>query len=221
MPLHKLPPRQDLVEGVYLALSEAITDGALSPGERLTQEDIARQLAVSRSPVLQALRLLKKDGLIQDAPGRGVLVAPLDPEDVQKLYDVRGALDLLATRRAVERGAKITPELLSAGRRAAASAADFKPVVAADLAFHFAIYEASGNELITESAQRHWMHLRRVMGARHQHQPAGSRIWDEHQAMAEAINRGDLNAALAHTEQHIQRARRELVQQLTGAKAAA
>ena len=201
-------------------MREAITDGALAPGERLTQEDIARQLAVSRSPVLQAMRMLKMDGLIQDAPGRGVLVTPLNPDDVHKLYDVRGALDLLATRRAIERGAQITPELLATGRRAAC-ASDFKPMVDADLAFHFAIYEASGNELITESAQRHWMHLRRVMGARHQHHPVGPQIWDEHQAMAEAINRGDVDAALAHTEQHIQRARQDLVQQLRRAEAAA
>ncbi len=76
--LVKLQSAPDLVERVYRALLDAISDGSLAPGERLTQEDIAEQLAVSRQPVLQALRLLKKDGLVHDAPGRGVLVAPLD-----------------------------------------------------------------------------------------------------------------------------------------------
>jgi hypothetical protein len=51
------------------ALLDAISDGSLAPGERITQEDIAEQLAVSRQPVLQALRLLKKDGFVLDAPG--------------------------------------------------------------------------------------------------------------------------------------------------------
>ena len=63
--LVKLQPAPDLVDRVYRALLDAISDGSLAPGERLTQEDIAAQLAVSRQPVLQALRLLKKDGLVR------------------------------------------------------------------------------------------------------------------------------------------------------------
>ncbi len=70
----------DLVDQVYRALLDAISSGSLAPGERITQEDLARRLAVSRQPVLQALRLLKKDGFVLDAPGRGLLVAPLDAE---------------------------------------------------------------------------------------------------------------------------------------------
>ena len=72
--LLKLDSAPDLVERVYGALLDAIVEGSLAPGTRLTQEEIARQLAVSRQPVLQALRLLKADGLVLDAPGRGLLV---------------------------------------------------------------------------------------------------------------------------------------------------
>ena len=81
----------DLVDQVYRALLGAISSGSLAPGERITQEDIAQRLSVSRQPVLQALRLLKKDGFVLDAPGRGVLVAPLDAEWMRKVYQVRGA----------------------------------------------------------------------------------------------------------------------------------
>ena len=76
--LAKLDAAPDLVDRVYGSLLDAILDGSLAAGARLTQEEIARQLAVSRQPVLQALRLLKADGLVLDAPGRGVLVTPLD-----------------------------------------------------------------------------------------------------------------------------------------------
>ena len=75
-----------------------LSDKAARKEFGLTQEEIADQLRVSRSPVLQALRLLKKDGLIEDAPGRGVQVAPLDPAWVAHLYQVRGALDALAAK---------------------------------------------------------------------------------------------------------------------------
>lgn len=96
--LLQLASTPDLVDRVYRSLLDAISDGSLAPGQRLTQEDIAQQLAVSRQPVLQALRLLKKDGFVQDAPGRGLQVAPLDPSAIHQIYEVRGALDALAAR---------------------------------------------------------------------------------------------------------------------------
>ena len=108
--LVKLQPAPDLVERVYRALLDAISDGSLAPGARLTQEDIAARLAVSRQPVLQALRLLKKDGLVLDAPGRGVLVAPLDAAWIAQVYEVRGALDALAARLAAGRRAVLDPQ---------------------------------------------------------------------------------------------------------------
>ena len=80
--LLKLSPAPDLVEQAYRALVGAISSGARAPGARLTQEDLAARLAVSRQPVLQALRLLKADGLVQDAPGRGLQVAPLDAHGI-------------------------------------------------------------------------------------------------------------------------------------------
>ena len=70
--LIKIESSPDLVDQVYRSLLDAISDGSLAPGERIMQEDIAAQLSVSRQPVLQALRLLKKDGFVLDAPGRGV-----------------------------------------------------------------------------------------------------------------------------------------------------
>jgi DNA-binding GntR family transcriptional regulator len=62
--LIELESTPDRVEQVWRALLDAICDGSLAPGTRLTQEEIAEQLAVSRQPVLQALRLLKKDGFV-------------------------------------------------------------------------------------------------------------------------------------------------------------
>ena len=96
--LLELQATPDLVERVYGAVLDAISDGSLPPGQRITQEDLARQLAVSRQPVLQALRQLKTDGFVQDAPGRGLMVAPLDARWMRNVYQVRGALDRLAAQ---------------------------------------------------------------------------------------------------------------------------
>ena len=211
--LARLPSRTDYVEEVYRVLLDAISDGSLAPGARLTQEEIAEQLSVSRSPVLQALRLLKKDGLVQDAPGRGLLVTPLDPQAIGKLYEVRGALDALAARLAATRGARIDPALIAAGRRASRGT-DVKAMIDADAEFHHALYEASGNPLIALSAQTHWVHLRRVMGAVLQASGSRDAIWDEHQAIAEAVKAGDAALAAQLVEQHTDNARRNLLERL-------
>lgn len=211
--LTKIPVRQDFVDEVYKTLLDAISDGSLAPGERITQEQIAEQLNVSRSPVLQALRLLKKDGLVHDAPGRGILIAPLDPEWIGHLYQIRGALDTLAARLAAEKKHAIPPEIIAAGRKAARGK-DVKAMIDADIAFHTAIYRASGNPLIVETTQLHWVHLRRVMGAVLRSSKQRQAIWDEHEEISKAIARGDAKLAARLTEEHAYIARESLISHL-------
>jgi len=198
----KMPARTNFVDEVYKVLLDAICDGTLKPGTRITQEEIAEQLDVSRSPVLQALRLLKKDGFIQDAPGRGVQITPLEASWIGSLYEVRGALDSLAAKLAAQHKARISPALLAAGVKATRSG-DLQALIDADLAFHTAIYRASGNPLIEASAHTHWAHLRRVMGAVHQVSDTRSTLWEEHAAIAQAIGAGDVALAVSLSENHI------------------
>lgn len=216
MPAHlvKLQAAPDLVDQAYLALLDAISDGSLPPGARITQEDLAERLQVSRQPVLQAFRLLKKDGLLLDAPGRGLLVAPLDAEWIGHVYQVRGALDALAAGLAAERRHVLDARLLEHGRRAA-SGRDIKAMIEADTAFHNAIYTGSGNPLIERSAQLHWVHLRRVMGAVLQVSHQRETIWDEHEAIADAIAAGDATLATRLVEHHGRQACENLLARLS------
>jgi DNA-binding GntR family transcriptional regulator len=211
--LLQLEATPDLVDRVYRSLLDAISDGSLAPGERLTQEEIAQQLAVSRQPVLQALRLLKKDGFVQDAPGRGLQVAPLDAQAIRQIYQVRGALDALAARLAAQRRFRIDPQLMEVGR-AAARSDNVAAMIEADLAFHRALYEAAGNPLIGESAQLHWRHLKRVMGAVLQEMHQRDAVWDEHQAIADAIAAGDAEGAARLIEEHSLQASQVLAERL-------
>jgi DNA-binding GntR family transcriptional regulator len=211
--LLQLEAAPDLVDRVYRTLSDAISDGSLAPGQRITQEDIAQQLAVSRQPVLQALRLLKKDGFVQDAPGRGLQVAALDAGWIRNVYQVRGALDALAARLAARRRFRIDPAILEEGRRAVRGD-DVKAMIDADLAFHAALYQAAGNPLIEQSAQLHWRHLRRVMGAVLQQLGQREAVWDEHEAIARAIAAGDGDTAARLIEEHSAHASDNLAERL-------
>ncbi len=191
----------DLVDQVYAALLGAINDGTLKPGERITQEEIAERFAVSRQPVLQALRALKRDGFVEDAPGRGVQVIRFDASWIKKVYEVRGALDTLAARLAAANRYQIDPALIKRGRKAAAGK-DMKAMIEADMKFHWAIYEGSENPLIEQSARIHWGHVWRVMGAVLQPSEVRQTVWDEHEAISRAIAAGKGELAVALLGEH-------------------
>ena len=207
--LHRLELAPDLVDRVYRSLLDAVSDGTLAPGARITQEDLAAQFAVSRQPVLQALRLLKKDGLVIDAPGRGLQVAPLDAQWLAKVYQVRAALDALAARLACAAGHAYDAELIARGRRAAKSG-KVGAMIDADVEFHASIYAAADNPLIEQSAQVHWRHIRRAMGAVLQHSELRTAVWNEHEAIARAIAARDARRAEALMRGHGEQAGRHL-----------
>jgi DNA-binding GntR family transcriptional regulator len=222
--LLQLETAPDLVDQVYRALLDAISAGALAPGQRITQEELAERLAVSRQPVMQALRLLKRDGFVQDAPlagvpngrSRGLQVTPLDPTWIAQVYEVRGALDALAARLAAERRTRIDPALIARGR-AAVAAGDIKAMIDADLAFHSALYQASANPLIEQSALLHWHHIRRAMGEALQHHSLRDPVWDEHAAIAQAVTDGDAARAESLMREHSGQASTYLGQHMVSA----
>jgi DNA-binding GntR family transcriptional regulator len=203
----------DLTDQVYQRLLNAICEGALAPGARVTQEDLAATLAVSRQPVLQALRVLKKDGFVVDAGRRGLMVAPVDARTISRLYEVRAVLDGLAARQAAHARAKIDAAVIADGRKAVRST-NIGAMIDADMRFHNLIYSASGNPLIAESADHHWRHIRRAMGVVLQQAGARDAVWDEHHAILKAINRGDADRAERLARRHGDEAGRHLVEEL-------
>ena len=165
--------------GLPAAAARYLRRGA---GARLTQEELAAALGVSRQPALQALRLLKKDGFVLDAGRRGLRVAPLEAQAITQVYEVRAVLDGLATRRATLAKAQIDSLVILEGRTAAAGQR-VGPMIDADRQFHHMIYAASGNPLIAETVNQHWRHIRRAMGAVLQIVGLRHAVWDEHEAI--------------------------------------
>ena len=214
----------NLAEQVRDAILGEIASGQLAPGERIIQEQIAKTLGVSRQPVQQALLLLRNDGVLHDAPGRGLAVAPLVPDQVKHMYNMRAVIEGLACRLAAEnnaaRAAKLGPALIDAGRKAAASGSVSRMVVA-DMKFHEFIYTLSGNPLIEPSMTTHWVHTQRVMGEVLMKDETPRDIWNQHAAILEAVARGDAATAEALARSHIMQAANFMVARLKGEGAAA
>lgn len=91
-------------------IREMIARGELVRGQRLTEEELAKLLGVSRTPVRQALPMLEVEGLLGRVGARGYEVRDFDEKDVMDSLDVRGAMEGLAARNLAERGA--APELI-------------------------------------------------------------------------------------------------------------
>src|SRR3954466_7612889 len=92
------PRTRSRADFVYESLRDAISDGRIAGGERVREEEVARNLGVSRTPVREALQRLQQRGILILGPGRGLVVAQLSHEQVVELYAMREILEGSAAR---------------------------------------------------------------------------------------------------------------------------
>src|SRR5215216_1285768 len=86
---------------VYRKLKDLISEGTYPPGSVLTEQTLARELGVSRTPIREATRRLEADGCVTTIPGRGALVRSLSAQDLEEIFVVREELEALALRLAI------------------------------------------------------------------------------------------------------------------------
>jgi len=211
-----------LVDQVYRSLLGAIADGTLRPGQRILQAELAASLGVSRQPVSHALQLLKHQRLVQESGLKGLEISPIDPRRIRQLYEVRAALDALSARLAAGHAAagRCAPEqvrrlraALAAGR-ALGNDARLTALVQADVAFHQALYDLSGNPTIPETIDAQWPHLRRSMMAVLEAGPYRTRAWAEHAEIARLVLAGDVDGAGKAAHEHAENAGNETERRL-------
>ena len=215
--MRPLASQATLVEQVYEKLLAEISGGRLKSNQRLIQDDIARTLGVSRQPVQQALLLLHSRGYLAEAPGRGLVVAPIDIDMIAELYEIRSVVEGLAARLAAMQRDKSAVQglfsLIAEGRSAASQGALTK-LIRVDIEFHKALYDLSGNRMIRETIQPHWLHFSRVMGEVLLQDETPRDIWEQHEAIVSAIGDGDAQAAETRARNHVLRAAEHFVDRL-------
>jgi DNA-binding GntR family transcriptional regulator len=132
----------------------AILHGRLRPGARLKEDAIAREFAVSRTPVREALAILQAEGLLETSRNRGASVRTYSPEDLDEMYEVRGILEGAAARRAATRRTAKQLALLrrSCRRFTELGSGDLEALVSENARFHDTILEASGSRYLSAFA---------------------------------------------------------------------
>ena len=198
------------------ALRDAILTGRYRPGERLVQDELAEAYGISRIPLREALRRLEGEGLVVISPNRGAIVRPLGPKDVVDLYDVRLALESLALRRAAERYVDLRERTAQrhAEARHAIETRSLAALIHLDRDFHADLAAASDNAHLIAALGSHWSQIMRVMHAYLKIPTYTPAVWEDHEAIAEAVAHGDGDGAVARLTAHLTQARDAILAQL-------
>jgi DNA-binding GntR family transcriptional regulator len=193
----------------YTRVRELILSGELEPGAVINQAILARQIGISTTPLREALKRLKQQGLVELDAHREARVTPLDPEEARDLLEVRRALDPLAASLAADRRTKQdVAEMRAAleGLEALASNPTVQQLVA-HRRFHAAIYRASHNALLAETLDGLWDTADRYRRHGLQVERSAEEIAtkaNEHTLLFEAIVEGDGATAADVMRAHIQ-----------------
>jgi len=202
-----LPPSR--AEEVYAQLKKDIADFRLVPGDRFSEHDICNRLAVSRTPVRQALFRLQQEGLVEVMFRSGWRVLPFDFDKFDQLYDLRMVLETTAAQRLCQHGAGESSPLLEELKErwlvpVAERSSDATQVAAWDEAFHETLVKAAGN---TEMARVHHDVTERIRIIRRLDFLKQMRIdatYDEHAKILRAIIARKADRAELLLRSHIQ-----------------
>ena len=153
VPARITPIRRRLVtDQVIDRLIPAIATGAFPPGHRLTEENLAAELRVSRVPVREAMRELWLQGILSSAPGRGWKIAAFDERQIREVYTVRVALESMMLGNAIpalraEPSRFVELDAALNAMRNGAAGGDIEQVRRADVDFHRAALSVAGHTL--------------------------------------------------------------------------
>ena len=205
MKVPQITAHPSLADLAYAAIREEILSGRLRGGERLVEAQLARDLGTSRGPVREALRRLSDEGLADILPRRSAVVRELTDDEIQAIADFRIAIETMAARLAVRRGASTKPlHALVARLTRAAERGDEPEVVALDLAFHRALCESSANSYLVAAYKTIEAQVRSFTTLADGYYQDLAALPPEHDAIALALDGGDEALADHAVRDHIE-----------------
>ena len=198
---------QDMSQGevAYHRLHTAIRDGVFQPGDRLREVDVAERLSLSRTPVREALRKLEADGIVEHRARIGAVIRKLERTEVVELYEMRLVLERTAAEMAAKHASPAEIDELDA-LNAQIETAVSNPATAAALNqdFHRCIYLATRNRFLLESARALNNALMLLGPTTLADAERIKTVCQQHKNIIDAIRDGDVEAAGASAEAHLQ-----------------
>lgn len=210
--------RPSLVEHAYREIRRRILDNEYPPGHQVLEQELATELAMSRTPLREALVRLQNERFVELIPRHGMRVVPLSAADLQHLYEVLTALELTAIER-LARSNVSAAMLDDLGHAldlmdAALERGDVEAWVRADESFHRMLLDVCGNPRLASMAYTLWDQGHRARMTTVRLRRALARSNQEHRGVLEAIRRGDWRQARNRHARHRARATGEIIELL-------
>lgn len=198
-----------LADQVYEQLRSDILHARLLPGDLVSENGVAHQLGVSRTPVREAVQRLVREGLVQVLPQRGSYVALLSMQRIHEALFVREAVETQVVRRVAQTVVdpanwRLLDDFVSRQTQALA-AGDLVAAMAADDAFHRALLDLcamSGAWSVVVQARDM---LRRVRAIAEPELQTGEQALEDHRGIVDALRRQDAELSAQRMAQHVRR----------------
>ena len=219
-PAASASPRPTAHDVALASLRSRLASGALRPGDRIRQEQLAGELGTSVIPVREALSTLQAEGLVRHVPHRGYRVASLSLDELSETYEIRRLLEDEVVRMATPR---LDEEHFAALRAAAgemedlAEGAEVAAMIEANRRFHFTLFEAAGRPRMVDFIRILWQTTDAYRSMYYGEDGARQRVNHEHRSIIEALETGDVERAVRELEEHRQHAVADLESRLRAA----
>jgi DNA-binding GntR family transcriptional regulator len=188
---------------VAAELRSEILQGDITPGSRLSQQSTAERFGVSRIPVRDALQILVGEGLVQPLSNATAVVTGLSIAELQELYELREAVEPLATQIAVPNVGRADHITMRKQLQIMEEHADTRTWLAANGAFHAAVYERAGRPRMIELVERLRRLTDRYMCVHLEVVGKTEHLTSEHLAILAAVEAGDSALAATLTREHL------------------
>jgi DNA-binding GntR family transcriptional regulator len=191
----------------YEVAKERLLDGTWAPGALLSENELAKELGISRTPVREAFLQLEAEDFLDLYPRRGALVKPLSPSEADDVLEARLLIETHCAARVADDGELAAALRASVADQERALREGGTPFVIADREFHRLIVAANGNELLTRQYDALRDRQQRIAATAVARDPARiAEFIAEHAAIADAVQQGDAEAAADRVAAHLRRA---------------
>jgi DNA-binding GntR family transcriptional regulator len=216
-----LARRAALSDDVWDAIRSLLMNQAITPGQHINIDQLAADLAVSQTPVREALSRLESDGLVRKRPQRGFFATELlTAMEIDEIFELRMLIEPWAAGRAAQHSGGAVPQVRAELARAVSRLADepaepYREIFEHDVRFHAMVYELGGNTQVSRAFERTHCHLhllRLQSGA-----PRVSPTMAEHETIVAALEAGATREAEQVMRAHLRASRRRALAALSSA----
>ncbi len=198
---------------VYVALRDAIVRGRLEPGQRLSENTLAGEMGVSRTPIREGLSLLREDRLVETVPQLGSFVARVDPAAIADAQFIRESLECAAIRLAAPLAGEADIAELEENiqnQERATEQGDLDAFYLLDDSFHHALCDLSGHRSVWTVSERAKAHLNRIRRLSLGMPNYLQEMISEHRQVLSAVAEHDPDRAEMHLRAHLRTVLREV-----------